>query len=67
MGFRDDLNEINDFILKKSSMLVQKTTVPIEIFGELKNVLEKNKMVLPPYSRIQDAIGLALEKHQLLF
>ncbi len=64
MGFRDDLNEINDLILKKSSMLVQKTTVPIEIFGELKNLLEKNKMVLPPYSRIQDAIGLALENEE---
>ncbi|MBA2648703.1 MAG: Tn3 family transposase [Legionella sp.] len=64
MGFRDDLNEIKDLILKKSSILVQKTTVPIEIFGELKNLLEKNKMVLPPYSRVQDAIGLALENEE---
>ena len=59
-GFRDNSDETNELIYQKLNLIVQKTVNPIEIFYELKNTLEKNKIVLPPYSRLQDAIGSAL-------
>jgi TnpA family transposase len=60
IGFQDNTEETNQFIIEKLNHIVQKTVNPIEIFHELKNTLEKNKIVLPPYSRLQDAIGSAL-------
>lgn len=64
LNFQDDLDKTSELILKKSHFLVQKTSNPLEIFNELKNALEKNRFVLPPYSRLQDAIGFALKSEE---
>lgn len=63
-GFQDDLEIINDFISERSCMIVRKTNDPADVFNYLKDMLEKNQMVLPPYSRLQDAIGMALENEE---
>ena len=63
-GFQDNLEIIDDFISEKSSMIVRKTNDPTDVFNYLKDLLEKNQMVLPPYSRLQDAIGMALENEE---
>ena len=63
-GFQDDLEIINDFISERTCMIVRKTNDPADVFNYLKDMLEKNKMVLPPYSRLQDAIGMALENEE---
>ena len=64
LGFQDNADETNELLLNKSSFIVQKTVNPTEIFGELKYTLDKNKIVLPPYSRLQDVIGFALKSEE---
>lgn len=64
LGFQDDSDKTNELMIKKSQILVQKIVNPPEIFSELKNMLEKNPIVLPPYSRLQDTIGFALKNEE---
>ena len=64
LGFQDDSDKTNELMVKKSQILVQKIVNPSEIFSELKNMLEKNRIVLPPYSRLQDTIGFALKNEE---
>ena len=64
VGFRENPEERNKFLLEKSNLVVQSTINPTEVFGVLKNALEKNKMVLPPYSRMQDIIGFTLKNEE---
>lgn len=62
--FQDDIEITNDLIAERSCIIVRKTNNSVDIFNYLKNFLEKNKMVLPSYSSLQDAIGLALENEE---
>lgn len=64
LGFQDDSDKTNELISKKAHILVQKIINPPEIFNELKNTLERNRFVLPPYSRLQDTIGFALKNEE---
>lgn len=61
MGYSDDVDKIDKLIDKKSSDLIRKTQNPVEIFYEVVKYLENNNTVLPSYSRLQDAIGVALK------
>jgi TnpA family transposase len=65
LNFRDKQKETNDLIFKKSSNAVRKTNNPIDIFHEILNCLETTKVVFPPYSRLQDVIGLALKNEEI--
>ena len=64
LKFQDDSDEMNELIFKKSHILVQKIVNPPEIFSELKDTLEQNHFVLPPYYRLQDIIGTALKNEE---
>lgn len=67
MGFQY-CDKQNSLIENKLSDMVRRTMAPIEIFEELKKVIDKNKMVLPPYSVLQDTIGSAFksEKNRII-
>ena len=41
VGFRENPEERNKFLLEKSNLVVQSTINPTEVFGVLKNALEK--------------------------
>lgn len=64
MGFQYHCYEQNNLIENKLSDIVCRTMIPIEIFEELKNTLEKTKVVLPTYSALQDAIGSAIKNEE---
>jgi len=65
LNFRENQKETNDLIFQKSSNVVKKTNNPVDILHEVRRFLEENKLVLPPYSRLQDKIGLALKKEDV--
>lgn len=49
----------------KAAQLARVSTKPIYIFRELLNWLDKERIVLPAYSYLQDAIGKVLEQEKL--
>lgn len=57
-------HEQNSLIENRLSDIVCRTMVPIDIFQELKITLEKEKVVLPTYSALQDAIGSAIKNEE---
>jgi len=59
-GFQDHSVKPHNIIADILNYIVRKTMIPTEIFEELKNILEKEKLVLPAYSSVQDAIGSAI-------
>lgn len=63
-GFQFHCDEHNNLIENKLSDIVCRTMIPIEIFEELKNTLEKARVVLPAYSALQDAIGSAIKNEE---
>jgi len=63
LNFRDNQKETNNLIFEKASSAVKKTNNPVDVLHEVLNFLENNKVVLPPYSRLQDVVGLSL-KHE---
>ena len=48
----------------KASQLAKVSSKPIYIFRELLQHLEENKIVIPPYTYLQDAIGKVLQQEQ---
>lgn len=64
MGFQYHCHEQKNLIENKLNDIVCRTMIPIEIFEELKNTLEKAKVVLPTYSALQDAIGSAIKNEE---
>lgn len=48
----------------KAFQLAKISTKPIYIFRELLQYLEENRIVIPPYTYLQDAIGNVLQQEQ---
>ena len=61
MDFSYDDEKTDQLILKKTGYLVKITQNLSEMFDEIVKHLHDEKMVLPPYSRLQDLIGAALK------
>nr|MBA3706213.1 DUF4158 domain-containing protein [Bacteroidota bacterium] len=64
-NFRDNFKETYKLSLEKADILVRRTNTITDIFEELMNFLKESKIVLPPYSRMQDIIGLALKNENI--
>ncbi len=63
-NFQDDSKITDELVANKLGTITQKTNNPWTIFNELKDFLQNNRAVLPPYSRLQDSIGLALKNEE---
>jgi TnpA family transposase len=48
----------------KAAQLAKVSSKPIYLFRELLQYLEENKIVMPPYTYLQDAIGKVLQQEQ---
>ncbi len=64
MRFSDDSVKTDKLILNKASDLAKTTQNLSEVFDAIVKHLERKKLVLPPYSRLQDLIGAALKDEE---
>ncbi|HHI5329636.1 TPA: Tn3 family transposase [Legionella pneumophila] len=64
MGFQSYSDGESGIIRNTLTDSARRTVSPVDIFVELRHTLEKNKIVLPPYSVVQDIIGATLKKEE---
>lgn len=64
MEFNDDIGKAVQLAKEKAGRLARKTSNLTEIFTETVKHLDNEKMVLPVYSQLQDAIGSALKAEE---
>lgn len=64
MKFNKDIEKTESFIFKKAADLAKIKQNLSGIFDEIVKFTKSKKMVLPPYSRLQDLIGAALKSEE---
>jgi len=64
MEFKECVKEVDRLVLAKTHQLAKATPDIMTIFEEILHALEKEKLLLPKYSRLQNKIGSAMKSYQ---